>query len=69
MRSHIPGRCRHRVRACVCVCHILIKPDQDVAPHARCEMHLGLEIHLDAHHQRRVLELAVGVDGSLEEVA
>ena len=49
--------------------HILIQPDQDVTPHARREMHLGLEIHLDAHHQRRILELAVGIDGALEEVA
>lgn len=32
-------------------------------------MNFGLEIELDADHERGILELAVGVDGTLEEVA
>lgn len=50
-----------------CLCDPLIKPNQDITPDPGREVHLGLEVELDAHRERGVLEVAVGVDGSLEK--
>ena len=46
-----------------------VKPHEDVTPNSSRKMHLSLQIKLDAHHQRRVLQLAVRPDGALEEVS
>lgn len=47
----------------------LVKPHEDVAADACREVDLGLEVELDANHEGGVLELAVVIDGALEEVA
>lgn len=46
----------------------LIKTNEDVTPDAGREVHLSLEVELDTDGQRRGLEVAVVVDGPLEEV-
>lgn len=46
----------------------LIKTNEDVTPDAGREVDLSLEVELDTDGQRRGLEVAVVVDGTLEEV-
>lgn len=46
----------------------LIKTNEDVTPDAGREVDLGLEVELDTDGQRGGLEVAVVVDGPLEEV-
>lgn len=52
-----------------CLRDPLIKPNQDVTPDSGGEVHLCLEVELDPNRKRGVLEVAVAVDRSLEQVA
>lgn len=46
----------------------LIKTHEDVTPDAGREMDLSLQVELDTDGQRGSLEVAIVVDGALEEV-
>lgn len=48
---------------------VSIKPNQNVAPDPRREVHLRFKVKLDSNRKRRVLELSVLVDGSFEEIS
>lgn len=47
----------------------LVQADQDVTADPGREVDLGLEVELDAHRERGVPEVALIVDGALEEVS
>lgn len=47
----------------------LVQSNGDVTPHPGSQVDFGLEVELDAQEQRRVLELAVLINGTLDELA
>ncbi|RWA04511.1 hypothetical protein EKO27_g10595 [Xylaria grammica] len=53
----------------VVVVGVVVQPHDDVTADAGCEVDFGLEVKFDANQERGALELAVVVDGALEEVA
>ncbi len=46
----------------------LIQPNGNVALDPSSEMHLSLEVHLDANHESSGLVLAVVIDGAAQEL-
>ena len=48
---------------------LLVQPHENVTAYAGGQMHLGFQVQLDTDHEGGVLELAVGVNRALEQVA
>ena len=47
----------------------LVQPDSDITANPSGQVNLGLKIKLDADHQASILQFAIAVNGSLQEVS